>query len=57
MKRTGSMGNQQRNNKLSLRSEMLRILTEQELALVVAGNCVNGSQESHGIPTGLLGVC
>jgi hypothetical protein len=57
MKRTGSMGNQQRGNKLSLRSEMIRILTEQELALVMAGNCMNGSQASHGIPTGVVGVC
>ncbi|HSK04188.1 MAG TPA: hypothetical protein VK932_23200 [Kofleriaceae bacterium] len=42
--------------KLSLRSETVRMLTEHELTLVAAGNCVNGSGQTH-ISTNLLGIC
>ncbi len=42
--------------KLALRSETIRMLTEHELTIVVAGNCVNGSSQTH-IETNLLGIC
>jgi hypothetical protein len=44
-------------DKLSLRSETVRILTERELILVAAGNCVNGSMISQGTVTNLVGAC
>jgi hypothetical protein len=42
--------------KLSLRSETVRMLTQHELTLVVAGNCVNGSSQTNH-ETNLVGIC
>jgi len=46
-----------KSDKLSLRSQTLRILTERELTLVMAGNCVNGSIYSQGSTANLIGGC
>jgi hypothetical protein len=42
--------------RLSLRSETVRMLTQHELILIVAGNCVQGSSHTHN-ETNALGVC
>ncbi len=41
--------------RLSLRSETIRMLTERELTLVVAGNCVKASGFSQNITTNVIG--
>lgn len=43
-------------HKLSLRSETIRMLTEHELTLVAAGNCMNGSAVTQN-NTVTLGIC
>jgi hypothetical protein len=42
---------------MALRSETLRVLTQQELAVVAAGNCLNGSGISQETAAPLVGVC
>jgi hypothetical protein len=44
-------------DKLSLRTETLRILTERELILVAAGNCLNASAYSQQTTTSPEGAC
>ena len=44
-------------DKLSLRAETLRLLTERELILVAAGNCMNASAYSQGSTTLPGGTC
>ena len=46
-----------KTSKLSLRSDTIRILTERELTLVVAGNCIDASMISQKITTNLAGIC
>ncbi len=41
--------------KLSFRSETIRVLTERELTLVVAGNCVKASEFSQNTATNVIG--
>lgn len=57
MKRSGWGVRDSKSQKMSLRSETLRVLTQQELAVVAAGNCVNGSHMSQETATALIGVC
>ena len=57
MKKSNSTQNRSQTDKLSLRSETIRILTERELILVAAGNCVTGSMESQATAANLDGVC
>ena len=57
MKKTNSTQNRSQADKLSLRSETIRILTERELFLVAAGNCVKASMDSQNSTTYLNGVC
>lgn len=47
MKKPNPSRDHTRPDKLSLRSETLRILTERELILVAAGNCLNASVYSQ----------
>jgi len=42
---------------LSLRSETIRILTERELTLVRAGNCLEGSVVTQDAAMALAGAC
>ncbi len=56
MKKSPSAHCSKQPRKLSLRSEIVRMLTEHELTLVAAGNCVNGSGQTQ-IGTNLVGVC
>lgn len=45
-------------HKLSLHAETIRMLTGQELTLVVAGNCLNGSSGTQNTsPTTFAGAC
>jgi hypothetical protein len=44
-------------SKLSIRLETVRILTEHELSLVVAGNCVYGSAYTQQADTKIVGTC
>lgn len=55
MKRTITSHRNVGFNKLSLRAETIRTLTERELILVVAGNCVNASMFSQNTTTNLIG--
>jgi hypothetical protein len=57
MKRSSWGARDSKSQKMSLRSETLRVLTQQELAVVIAGNCVNGSQISQETTAALLGIC
>lgn len=57
MKKHDIARNNARINKLALRSETIRVLSEQELTLVVAGNCLNASVYSQTTSTNLPGVC
>jgi hypothetical protein len=57
MKKSDSTHNNSKTHKLSLRSETVRILTERELILVAAGNCVNASSYSQNTTSNLVGVC
>lgn len=43
--------------RLALRAETLRALTAQELVLVAAGNCLNGSYDSQRTTLNLAGTC
>lgn len=43
--------------KLSFRPETIRILTEQQLTLVAAGNCLNASMYSQNSTAGQFGTC
>jgi hypothetical protein len=60
MKRSNYSRNNVNSYKLSLRAETVRVLTERELALVVAGDCVYGSgvtvTKDPGILSSLNGV-
>lgn len=42
--------------RLSLRSETVRMLTQHELTLIVAGNCVQGSSHTNN-ETNAFGIC
>lgn len=56
MKKFNIARNNDKANKLQLRPETIRILTAHELALVAAGNCMNGSGHSNVNPT-QFGIC
>ena len=57
MKKSSFTHDNSKAHKLSLRSETVRILTERELILVAAGNCVNASTQSQNIASNLVGAC
>jgi hypothetical protein len=46
-----------KTDKLPLRSETIRILTERELTLVVAGDCIYASLATQKTATNAAGVC
>jgi hypothetical protein len=45
------------NQKLSFRPETIRVLTERELTLVAAGNCLKASAHSQETSSEQLGIC
>ncbi len=57
MKKSGIECNHEKIPTLTLRRETLRILTARELRLVAAGNCANGSHQTQGSATNLVGIC
>jgi hypothetical protein len=57
MKRSSGGVRDPKSQKMALRSETLRVLTQQELAVVAAGNCLNGSGISQETAAPLVGVC
>ena len=57
MKKPDASPRRMKTNKLSLRIETIRILTERELTLVLAGNCVNASAYSQNTSSNLAGGC
>jgi hypothetical protein len=57
MKKSDSTHTNSKTHKLSLRAETVRILTERELILVAAGNCVNASMQSQISTANLVGAC
>jgi hypothetical protein len=57
MKKSSITNNDSKPGRLSFRPETIRILTERELTLVVAGNCVKGSVVSQATTSTLVGTC
>ena len=57
MKRTVTSSTDPRADRLALRSETIRMLTERELVLVVAGNCLQASLITQNATTDRVGIC